>query len=159
MHLKSRCRWLIVVSEVEDDAFSRSNTINLHFSRKDGQTQHSDASLSEVLSINHTMKYVLLLYEALLQTFYPLAMCCNYWFITVFSGSVPQTSAQWKIYCSSWLYFVYPHTELDDVGDSSCKRGILRSPLYSMSCKRLETKCISMKINYSSLRIRALISP
>lgn len=67
---------------MEDEAFSRSNTINLRF-LKERRTQHPDASLSKVISINHTMKYVFLLYKALLQTFYPLAMCCNYRFISV----------------------------------------------------------------------------
>ncbi len=63
-------------------------------------------------------------------------MCCNYWFISIFPGSVPPR----EIYCSSWLCFVYPRTELEDAGGHSCERGILRSPLYSVSCKFLETK-------------------
>lgn len=36
------------------------------------------------------MKYVLSVYEALLQSFPPLAVCCNYWLISAFSASVRQ---------------------------------------------------------------------
>lgn len=62
----------------------------------------------------------------LFSNFFIPQTCCNYWFISVFSGSVPLTSTQREIYSSLWLCFMFScaaHTY----------RGILQPPFYSVS--------------------------
>lgn len=75
----------------------------------------------------------------LLRSFYLLAISCNYRFIPASSGSVQRfIAAPW------WRRLLVLERVL---------------PLYSVSWKPLETKHISVKMNYSSARIPALISP
>lgn len=133
-----------VVWEVEDNW-----TLQIYNFRGNRQSLHSDSSLSKVVSINHTIKYVLF---TLCKLFHPLAMCCNGWFITI---SFYLT--QWEIYCSSVLCILILSSMMYEAPRVWEESSALHFIPFDVSYWK--TKRISMKMNYSSLRNHALISP